>query len=251
MFTEKKSNASSIPNTAIITGGAKRLGKAMTLALHEQGYSVIVQYRHSEDEAFALCDDLNNIREDSAFCFQCDLRRQEELDALIDFSIQNSHAISLLINNASMFYPTPIDNNLNEAWQDILDSNLKAPFFLSQGLAEELEENNGNIINIVDIYGERPLKQHSIYSISKAGLIMQTQTLAQELGPNIRVNGIAPGAILWPAGGQNNAQEILDKTALKKQGSEYDIVEALLYLNDAEYVTGQIIQVDGGRILNI
>jgi pteridine reductase len=240
-----------IITTALITGGAKRLGKAMAIALHEQGYSVIVQYRYSEEDAFELCDELNDIRDDSAFCFQCDLRVQEDLEALVDFSIQNSNAISLLVNNASLFYPTPIDNNLNEAWHDIMDTNLKAPFFLSQGLAEELEEHFGNIVNIVDIYGERPLNEHSIYSISKAALIMQTKSLAIELGPNVRVNGIAPGVILWPEGGQSNTQEILDKTALKKQGSEYDIVEALLYLNNAEYVTGQIIQVDGGRILTI
>lgn len=240
-----------ITYTAIITGGALRLGKAIASALHAQGYSVIIQYRYSESEALALCDELNDHRENSAFCFQCELKEQADLDALIDFSIENSDAINLLVNNASLFYPTTIVDSSSEQWQDIMDTNVKAPFFLSQGLAEELEEHKGNIINIVDIYGERPLPQHSIYSISKAALIMQTKSLAVELAPNIRVNGIAPGAIIWPKGGQENSAEILRKTALKKQGNEEDIVEALLYLNKATYVTGQIIQVDGGRILTI
>lgn len=237
--------------TAIITGGAKRLGRAMASALHAQGYSVIIQYRYSEAEALSLCDELNELRENSAFSFQCELKEQEDLDALMDFSIQHSDAISLLVNNASVFYPTAIDDCTDAQWQDIIDTNVKAPFFLSQGLAEELEAHKGNIINIVDIYGERPLAEHSIYSISKAALIMQTKALAVELGPNIRVNGIAPGAIIWPEGGQNNAEKIINKTVLKKQGCEDDIIDALLYLNSAEYVTGQIIQVDGGRVLNI
>jgi pteridine reductase len=223
----------------------------MAIALHAQGYAVIIQYRYSEHEALALCDELNALRENSATCFQCELKEQEDLDALMDFSIQNSDAISLLVNNASVFYPTAMQDCTEEHWQDLMDTNVKAPFFLSQGLAEELAIHHGNIINIVDIYGERPLPQHSIYSISKAALIMQTKALAVELAPNIRVNAIAPGAILWPEGGQNNAEKIINKTVLKKQGSEDDIVDALLYLNSAEYVTGQIIQVDGGRVLAI
>ena len=138
-----------------------------------------------------------------------------------------------------------------EDWQKLMDTNLRAPFFLSQAFSEELKNSKGNIINLVDIYADRPLAQHSIYSASKAGLVMLTKSMALELAPEVRVNAIAPGAILWPENGQENKEKIIEKVALKRQGREKDIVDAALYLNKADYVTGQIIQVDGGRSLNI
>jgi pteridine reductase len=156
-----------------------------------------------------------------------------------------------LVNNASSFFPTPLQKADATQWHKLMDSNVKAPYFLSIGLLKLLKKSHGNIINIVDIYGERPLDDYSIYSMSKAALIMQTRALAKELGPIIRVNGIAPGAILWPENENNKTSALLGKTALKRKGNEKDIVGAVLYLNTADYVTGQIISVDGGRILNI
>jgi len=234
-----------------ITGGAKRLGKAMLLELHSQGYQIIFQYLSSRKEALDLCQQLNKLRNNSAHCIQADLSKSEDIEKVVNFVAKFSN-LSLLINNASQFYQKSVQESTETDWQKIIDSNLKAPFFLSKGLYDLLNISYGNIINIVDIYGERPLKMHSIYSMSKAGLIMQTKSLAVELGPNIRVNGIAPGAILWPENGvQSNAQKILNKTTLKRQGSEQDIVQAMLYLNSANYVSGQIIQIDGGRSLYI
>lgn len=237
--------------TLVLTGGAKRIGKALVLAFHKQGFNVCFQYRHSETEALALCELLNSKRNNSAFCFQCNLNDQTSLEQFIQKVNQSCKTIDLLINNASDFYPTPIQEASEKDWHALMDSNLKAPFFLAQAFSQKLKEAKGNIINLVDIYGDKPLKQHSIYSVSKAGLIMLTKSLALELAPDIRVNAIAPGAILWPENGQDNQQEILEKVALQRIGSEKDIVDAALYLNSATYVTGQIIQVDGGRSLNI
>ncbi len=236
---------------ALITGGAKRLGKAMAEELHKQGYGIVIQYRNSSHDAEELCDSMNARCPNSAFSFQCDLSQSSELDQLIKFVNQNASKLSLLVNNASSFYPTPVADSNEIQWLDLMDTNLKAPYFLSKGLYPLLAKNGGNIVNMVDIYGERPLKEHTIYSISKAGLIMLTQSLAVEFGPEVRVNGIAPGAILWPNEGQDNIQEILDKTALKKQGSPADICKALTFINDSPYLSGTITPIDAGRRLYI
>ncbi len=237
--------------TMVITGGALRIGKALVLAFHEHGFTICFQYRHSEKEAHDLCELLNSKRNNSAFAFQCHLDQQDSLNQFIQSIHKQCNSIDLLINNASDFYPTPINTANEKDWYALMDSNLKAPFFLAQAFAEKLKAQKGNIINLVDIYGEKPLQQHSIYSASKAGLIMLTKSLALELAPEIRVNGIAPGAILWPEKGQENQKEIIEKVALQRQGNEKDIVDAALYLHSADYVTGQIIQVDGGRSLNM
>ncbi len=236
---------------AVITGGAKRIGKALAIALHQQGYDVVIQYLTSQKQAQALCAQLNKKRSNSASSFPCELHHDVSVQSLIDFVKKNHSRVDVLINNASSFFPTPVQKANSQQWQLLMDSNVKAPFFLTQGLLPQLKKAKGSVINIVDIYGERPLDDYSIYSISKAALIMQTKALAKELGPAIRVNGIAPGAILWPENKENKVSALLGKTALKKQGSEKDIVGAVLYLLNADYVTGQIISVDGGRSLNI
>ena len=236
---------------AVITGGAKRIGKAIALALHAQGYDVLIQYFSSQKQAQTLCAQLNKKRENSANSFPCELDNETSLQSFISFVQKNYSHVDVLVNNASSFFPTPVQKANPEQWHKLMDSNVKAPYFLSLGLLKQLKKSKGKIINIVDIYGERPLEEYSIYSISKAALIMQCKSLARELGPHIRVNGIAPGAILWPENNQNKVSALLGKTALKKQGSEKDIVGAVLYLLNADYVTGQIINVDGGRILNI
>ena len=236
---------------AVITGGAKRIGKALAIALHQQGYDVVIQYLTSQKQAQALCVQLNKKRSNSASSFPCELHHDVSVQSLIDFVKKNHSRVDVLINNASSFFPTPVQKANSQQWQLLMDSNVKAPFFLTQGLLPQLKKAKGSVINIVDIYGERPLDDYSIYSISKAALIMQTKALAKELGPAIRVNGIAPGAILWPENKENKVSALLGKTALKKQGSEKDIVGAVLYLLNADYVTGQIISVDGGRSLNI
>ncbi len=238
-------------NAVLITGAAKRLGKAMALAVHEQGYNVLLHYNHSEKDAKTVCDHMNAKRANSALMVQANLNDSVELKKLCERVSDSVRELKLLINNASQFYPTPVASAEESDWQMLMDSNVKAPFFLSKNLYPLLQEARGSIVNIVDIYGERPLKKHSIYSMSKAALLMQTLSLALEFAPDIRVNGIAPGAILWPEGGQSNQADILKKVALKRQGTEQDIVTALLYLLKAEYVTGQIIQVDGGRTLNL
>jgi len=236
---------------AIITGGAKRIGKAIAIALHAQGYDVVIQYLASKKQADALCTQLNKKRSNSASSFLCELHNEVSVQTFIDFIKKNHSRVDVLVNNASSFFSTPVQKATNSQWQLLMDSNVKAPYFLTQGLLTQLKKSKGKVINIVDIYGDRPLDEYSIYSISKAALIMQTKALAKELGPQIRVNGIAPGAILWPENKANKVSALLGKTALKKQGSEKDIVGAMMYLLDADYVTGQIIQVDGGRSLNI
>jgi len=248
---KKSTQKKPVQKVAVITGGAKRIGKAIAMALHEQGYHVVIQYLNSKKQAQALCTQLNKKREHSANAFLCELDNETSLTNFTDFIKNNYSRVDVLVNNASSFFPTPLSNATTTQWHKLMDSNVKAPYFLSLGLLKHIKKAKGNIINIVDIYGERPLEQYSIYSISKAALIMQTKALAKELGPDIRVNGIAPGAILWPENKNNKVSALLGKTALKRKGNEMDIVTALLYLNTADYVTGQIINVDGGRILNI
>jgi pteridine reductase len=248
---KKKPEITSTKKIAVVTGGAKRIGKAITIALHQQGYDIVIQYLNSDKQAKALCAQLNKKRAHSATSFQCELDNETSLNNFIRFISNNYSHIGLLVNNASSFFPTPVQKASTTQWHKLMDSNVKAPYFLSIGLLKLLKKSRGNIINIVDIYGERPLDEYSIYSISKAALVMQTKSLAKELGPLVRVNGIAPGAILWPENKDNKVSALLGKTALKRKGDEKDIVDALLYLNSAVYVTGQIISVDGGRILNI
>lgn len=238
---------------ALITGAARRVGAVIARTLHARGMNVILHYRASGGEAGALRDQLNAIRPDSAICQHCDLHHTHALDALIQQSLRAWGRLDALINNASTFYPTPVGAITEEHWDDLMGSNLKAPLFLSQAAAPHLRQHQGCIINITDIHAQRPLKNHTVYSIAKAGLAMLTKSLARELGPEIRVNAVAPGAIMWPEKEMDEIvkQRIIAGTALKRQGEPGDVARAVLFLvRDAEYISGEIITVDGGRGLS-
>ncbi|CAA6805953.1 MAG: FolM Alternative dihydrofolate reductase 1 [uncultured Thiotrichaceae bacterium] len=239
--------------TVLITGAAKRIGAAVCRVLHESGANLIIHYRSSQDEANTLAASLNAIRPGSVFTIQADLCKTAEIPRLIERCLTFTGQIDVLINNASSFYPTLVGEITEKHWDDLLCSNVKAPLFLAQAATTELKKRKGCIINIVDIHGMRPLKKYPVYSSAKAALIMLTKSLAKELGPEIRVNGVAPGAILWPEDEMNQVSqdELIAKTALKREGNPDDIAAAIKYLiEDAEYTTGHIIPVDGGRTLN-
>jgi len=236
--------------TVLITGGARRVGAAIVRRLHAAGAKVLVHYRSSSAAAIALAHELNTIRADSVATFEADLLRAGAGDALVEATLQTFGRLDILINNASSFYATPVGTITEAQWDDLIGSNLKAPLFLSQAAAPALRSNAGLIINLVDIHGLRPLKAHPVYCAAKAGLAMLTRSLARELAPQIRVNGIAPGPVLWPEGDLDESlkQEIIAKTALKRYGTPEDIARtALFFAVDAPYITGQIIAVDGGR----
>ncbi len=237
---------------ALITGAAMRIGAEITRTLHAAGMDTIIHYRNSESAATQLGRELENQRPDSTLLLQADLTDTAALPAMLK-QIQNWRGqLDLLVNNASSFYPTPLGECSVEQWDELMGSNLKAPFFLAQAMAPMLKRNRGSIINLVDIHAERPLAGHAIYSIAKAGNAMMVKTLARELGPEIRVNGIAPGIILWPEAelDESTKDEAIARTALKDTGCPNDIARTLLFLaRNAGYITGQIITVDGGRTL--
>lgn len=238
---------------ALITGAARRVGASVARTLHSHGMNLVLHYRSSEEEAHLLQRELNDIRENSVILIQSDLLHTQKLTTMVKTAIQGWGRLDVLINNASSFYSTPIGEATEEHWDDLIGSNLKAPFFLSQAAAKALAESRGIIINITDIHAERPLKNYNIYSIAKAGLVMLTKALARDLGPEIRVNAIAPGAIMWPEKDidELTKHRIISRTALKKQGSPDDLSRAILFLIcDAPYISGEIIKVDGGRTLN-
>ena len=236
----------------LITGAAHRIGATTAKLLHQNGMNIVLHYRGSREQAKAVQKELNDQRENSVILIQADLHITSGLPALIEESVKAWGRLDVLINNASSFYPTKMGKATEAQWDDLIGSNLKAPFFLSQAAAPHLKKNNGCIVNIVDIHADRPLKTFPIYSMAKAGLAMMTKSLACELGPEIRVNAVAPGAILWPENLDEVAkQRIVSRTFLKRQGEPNDISKTILYLiKDAGYVTGQIITVDGGRSLN-
>ena len=217
--------------TALITGSAKRIGASIAEHLHQAGMNIIVHYNASETEAHKLVKKFNKIRADSATAIKANLEDKDAYPVLINSTLEFKGNIDVLINNASAFYPTPVDVLNDIQWNEIININLKAPLFLSQLAAKSLRKNNGCIVNIADIHANRPLKDHTVYSVSKAGLIMLTQSLAKELSPDIRVNAISPGAITWPEGmDEKSKKEILNHTALKKTGNMEDISKAVLFL---------------------
>ena len=235
---------------ALITGAARRIGAAIATRLHEAGARVAIHYRGSADEANALAAALNEIRANSARTFQADLNDTAALPELVAAVVEWGGQIDVLVNNASSFYPTPPGEITESDWDDLVGSNLKAPLFLAQAALAELRQTRGVIVNMIDIHAQRPLKNHPVYGPAKAGLAMLTRSLAKDLAPEIRVNGIAPGAILWPEDDMSDAtkQSILDQVPLGRPGDPDDIAGCVLYLvRDATYVTGQIIAVDGGR----
>lgn len=236
----------------LISGAAHRLGATTARMLHGEGMNILLHYRHSRDAAEALQTELNDIRPDSVKLLQADLHDTQSLPGLIEEAVNAWDRLDVLINNASSFYPTPIGSVTEAQWDDLIGSNLKAPLFLSQAAAPYLRQHQGCIVSIVDIHAERPLKEFPVYSMAKAGLVMLTKSLACELGPEVRVNAVAPGAILWPENlGEAEKEKIISRTFLKRQGAPDDIARAILYLvRDAGYVSGQVITVDGGRSLN-
>ncbi len=236
----------------LITGAAKRIGAACARLLHSEGCNVFLHYRSSAAEAQLLCDELNRQRPDSAKIIQADLLNMAELEAVAREVCMAWGGIDVLVNNASSFYPTALPDVTEQQWDELLGSNLKAPFFLTKALAETLVDNNGCIVNIIDIHAERGLSGYPVYSIAKAGLAAMTKILAKELGPSVRVNGVAPGAILWPDNDLSESArlEILQRVVLKRSGEPDDIAKAVLFLvSNADYITGQILTVDGGRTL--
>lgn len=238
---------------ALITGAAQRVGAAIAKAIHGAGFNLVIHFRNSAEAAKQLREDLEGARAESVELVQADLLDLDAMPDLVSRAAARWGRLDALINNASTFYPTPLGQIEERHWIDLIGTNLKAPLFLSQAALPHLQRNRGTIINIADVHGIRPMKSHPLYSAAKAGLIMLTQALARDLGPQIRVNAVAPGAILWPGQSEDPKREadILDRTALKRRGSPDDVAKAVLYLlKDAPYVTGHVLAVDGGRLLN-
>ncbi len=235
---------------ALVTGAARRIGAVIARTLHSDGCDVAIHYRGSADEAHALVDELNELRTDSAAAFSADLA---DITAIEHLAAQVSNwrdRLDILVNNASSFYPTPAGTITESQWDDLVGTNLKAPLFLSQAALPALREAGGVIVNIVDVHSTHPLRDHPVYGPAKAGLAMLTRSLAKDLAPAVRVNGVSPGAILWPENDMSDdtKQSILSQVPLARPGDPADIADAVLYLvRDATYVTGQIIAVDGGR----
>ena len=237
---------------ALITGSSKRIGAVIAKHLHAAGYNLLLHYRDSKTDAELLMQELNKARQSSAVILQANLDKPDEIETLASLSVNAFGRLDLLVNNASMFYPTPIQQAQQTDWDQLFNSNLRGPYFLTQALLEPLKQSVGCIINIADIYADHPLMNHSIYCMAKAGNQMMTKALALELAPHIRVNGIAPGAIIWPENPSTDTNKLLEKIPMKQKGDPEDIAKLVLYLaRDAGYITGQIIRVDGGRSLQI
>lgn len=234
----------------LVTGAARRIGAAIVTRLQQNGARVAIHYRGSADDADKLAASLNKQRPDSAATFQADLLNPDDRSTLTAAVVSWGGRLDGLVNNASTFYPTPIGDITGVHWDDLVGSNFKAPLFLSQDVVPHLRESGGSIINIVDIHAQRPLRDHPVYGPAKAALAMLTRSLAKDLAPDVRVNGVSPGAILWPEDGMTEdvQQNIVQQVPMKRPGTPEDIAGCVLYLmRDATYVTGQIIAVDGGR----
>jgi pteridine reductase len=238
--------------TVLVTGGARRVGAAIVRCLHECGAHLAIHCHRSALEARALAGELNALRDGSAAVFVADLLDVDRMPALIASVLRRFGRLDMLVNNASTFYATPLGTITPAQWADLMGSNLKAPLFLTQAAAPALRAAHGLVLNIADIHGLRPLRDYSVYSAAKAGLIHLTRSLARELAPDVRVNAIAPGPVLWPeddaALGESQRREIVERTLLKRAGSPEDIARtARFFAVDAPYVTGQLLAVDGGR----
>lgn len=234
----------------LITGAARRIGAHVAERLHAEGASIALHYNRSREAAEALTARMNAARQGSAVALQADLCESGAPEALVASTIGRAGRLDVLINNASTFYPTPVGEITEAHWRDLVGSNLKAPLFLSQAAAPHLSERGGAIVNMIDIHARRPLRHHVVYGPAKAGLAMLTRSLARDLAPRVRVNGVAPGAILWPEDGMRDEtrEKILEQVPLGRAGEPDDVAGCILYLvRDAPYVTGQIIAVDGGR----
>ena len=247
----KNSDGSLTGKTVLITGGARRVGATIARTLHGAGANLVIHYRNSATEADALAGRAQRgCARNPRPSFQADLLDLGKLPALVEFAVRSFGALDVLVNNASTFYPTKIGEITPQAWDDLMGSNLKAPLFLSQAAAPALKKSSGLIINIVDIHALRPLRDYTVYCTAKAGLHMLTRSLAKELGPEIRVNGISPGPVMWPEHGGDEAarKKIIQRTILQKMGTPEDIARtALFFAASAPFITGQILAVDGGR----
>lgn len=239
--------------SALVTGAANRLGAQIARTLHQNGANLIIHYRSSSAAARALQDELNQLRKNSAVALGAELGSITELEELAGRACNAFDGLDILVNNASSFYPTQFGQIDQQAWDDLLASNYKAPLFLSQACYPSLQHSSGCIINMVDIYASLPLNQHSVYCSAKAANQMLVKSLARELAPEVRVNGIAPGAILWPGDGEavsvKQQQAIIEQVPLKRCGTPQAIADTALFLATSDYITGEIIRVDGGRLL--
>lgn len=239
---------------ALITGAGKRVGAVIARTLHAAGYDLALHYRHSSTETELLAASLERQRTDSTCLVQGELAHVEALPSMVERVMARFGRLDALVNNASAFYPTPVGTATLAQWNDLFASNAQAPFFLSQAATPALREARGAIVNLVDIYAERPLAQHPLYCMAKAALAAMTRSLALDLGPDVRVNGIAPGAVMWPSDGKpyDDQQAMLARTPLQRAGSPEDVAGAVLWLlRDAPFVTGQILRIDGGRTLSV
>ncbi|AOY90036.1 pteridine reductase [Marinobacter salinus] len=240
----------------LVTGSAHRLGARTAQVLHERGWRLVIHYRSREKQASALVASLNGIRPDSATAIQADLSQMDEVRKLGEQAVARWGRLDGLVNNASVFYPNPTPEATGEDWDTVLHTNLRAPFFLLQACLSALQKNGGCVVNLIDIYSEKPLADHPLYCASKSGLAALTRSWAKDLAPAIRVNGVSPGAILWPEGeaamDENHQRAILEKTPLAQTGTPDDIARTIAFLMcDAPFITGQILAVDGGRSLNM
>lgn len=251
-------NSNRDSRVCLLTGASKRLGACTARKFHDEGFSVIVHYNSSQAEAEELIAALNAVREGSAFCLQADLTDNAQVESLARSALNCYRRVDVLVNNASAFYPTPLAECDHEQWDDLFDSNLRAAFFLTQRLAPELQLRAGSVVNMTDTHADSPLKGFPIYSMAKAGVKAMTKSLAKELAPNIRVNGVSPGAILWPPSLEDDSkseviaarEKMLSTIPLRSLGDPQNIADTVFFLaNDASYVTGQTVRVDGGRYL--
>lgn len=236
----------------LITGAAKRVGAQIARTLHGAGYDVALHYRHSRAEMDALIAELDGARGNSTLTVQAELADVDALGGIVEKCTSRFARLDAVVNNASAFFPTPVGEATPKQWDELFASNARAPFFLAQAAAPALKASHGCIVNIVDIYAERALAKHPIYTMAKAALAAMTRSLARELAPDVRVNGVAPGAILWPDNGKTytNQDELLARTPLARTGTPEEIAKAVLFLiRDATFTTGEILKIDGGRSL--
>ena len=239
--------------TILITGAAKRIGREIALSFFDKGWDIVIHYNSSKNDAQVLADEMNAQRDDSAIIAQANLDNADEIIKLADQTLSKNNRIDALVNNASTFYPTPIGDFSEDDWNSLMGSNLKAPLFLMQSFSKELKKNKGFIINITDINVDKALINHSIYLAAKSGLQTLTQALAKELAPDVRVNAIAPGVILEPPNTEWTTEQkntIINSVPLGRMGTEKDIADAAIFLSEAEYITGQILNIDGGKSLS-
>lgn len=239
---------------ALVTGGGRRVGAVIARVLHGAGYDLVLHYRHSADAAETLAAELEQQRAGSVLTQHAELAALDMLPELVTATLSRFGRLDALVNNASAFYPTPLGSATPAQWDELFASNAQAPFFLAQAAAPALRQAGGAIVNLVDIYAERPLAEHPIYCMAKAALLAMTRSLALDLGPQVRVNAVAPGAVMWPSEGKayDDKRAMLERTPLKRAGTPEDVASAVLWLlRDAPFVTGQVLRIDGGRTLSV